>query len=51
MIVETHGTRVVPIETYLEIDSLSEKIRLGRASLRVLTYPWGVDFEVVETPS
>jgi hypothetical protein len=31
-----------------EIDLLSEKIRSGEAILRVVAYPWGVEFDVCE---
>jgi hypothetical protein len=31
-----------------DIDALREKVRLGRAFLKVVAYPWGVEFEVCE---
>ena len=31
-----------------EIDSLTEKIRSGEVLLRVVAYPWGVEFDVCE---
>jgi hypothetical protein len=33
------------------IDSLAEKILAGKALLRVVAYPWGVEFDVCELPS
>jgi hypothetical protein len=32
------------------IDSLAEKILTGRVLLRVVAYPWGVEFDVCEIP-
>jgi hypothetical protein len=32
------------------IDSLAEKILAGKALLRVVAYPWGVEFDVCELP-
>ncbi len=31
-----------------DIDSISEKIGSGRAFLKVVAYPWGVEFDVCE---
>ena len=31
-----------------DINSISEKIGSGRAFLKVVAYPWGVEFEVCE---
>jgi hypothetical protein len=31
-----------------EIDLLTEKIRSGKAFLKVFAYPWGVEFDVCE---
>jgi hypothetical protein len=33
------------------IDSLAEEIRGGKALLRVIAYPWGVEFDVCEFPT
>lgn len=41
--------RPVPIEQgYDEIDSVREKIRTGQAYLKVVEYPWGVEFDICE---
>jgi len=40
--------RPVPIEESPEdLDSIRESIKTGRAFLRVVEYPWGVEFDVV----
>jgi hypothetical protein len=31
-----------------EVDSIAERIRLGAAVLRVVAYPWGVEFDVCD---
>jgi len=31
-----------------DINSISEKIGSGRAFLKVVAYPWGIEFEVCE---
>ena len=31
-----------------EIDLITDKIRSGEALLRVVAYPWGVEFDVCE---
>jgi len=39
--------RTVPInESEENIDAIREKIRTGQARLRVVEYPWGVEFDV-----
>ena len=41
--------RSIPIdEIEGDMDSLRSKIQSGRAYLRVVAYPWGVEFEVCE---
>jgi hypothetical protein len=41
-------TRAVPINESPESpDSRSKKINAGQAFLRVVEYPWGVEFDVV----
>ncbi len=41
--------RPVPIdETPDDIDSIQERIRAGRAYLKVSEYPWGVEFDVCD---
>jgi hypothetical protein len=39
---------LIPIEITDDIDSIREKIHSGRAFLRVVAYPWGVEFDVCE---
>jgi len=40
-------TRPVSIEESMEdLDSIREKIRTGQAFLKVVQYPWGVEFDV-----
>jgi len=34
-----------------EIDLVTEKIRSGEALLRVVSYPWGIEFDVCEPPA
>jgi len=42
------ATKPVPInESSEDMDSVREKIRSGQAFLRVIEYPWGVEFDVV----
>ena len=42
----------VPIgEGHEDLDSLREKIMRGQAFLRVVEYPWGVEFDVSEVGS
>jgi len=39
----------VPIgESQFDVDSVREKIRAGQAVLRVVEYPWGVEFDVCD---
>jgi len=40
-------TRSVPIDSSEDLDSIREKIRTGHAFLKVVEYPWGVEFDVV----
>jgi len=41
-------TRPVSIDNSSEgLDSIRKKIRTGHAFLRVVEYPWGVEFDVV----
>jgi len=40
---------VPEVTASVEIDSLAERIRTGEAHLRVIAYPWGVEFEVCES--
>lgn len=46
--VSVMATRPVPIDREDDVDSLREKIRSGRAYLKVSAYPWGVEFDVLE---
>jgi hypothetical protein len=40
--------RLEPIDERPEdLDSIREKIRMGQAFLKVVEYPWGVEFDVV----
>ena len=40
-------TRPTPIDESPEgLDSIREKIRSGQAFLKVVEYPWGVEFDV-----
>ena len=40
-------TRPVSIEESVDnLDSIREKIRTGQAFLKVVQYPWGVEFDV-----
>jgi len=42
-------TRPVSIEESVEnLDSIREKIRTGQAFLKVVQYPWGVEFDVCD---
>ncbi len=38
----------VPIESREDVDSVRERILAGRAFLRVVEHPWGVEFDVCE---
>ena len=38
----------VPIESQEGLDSARERIMAGRAFLKVVEYPWGVEFGVCE---
>jgi hypothetical protein len=41
-------TKPVPIEESPEdLDSVREKIKTGQAFLKVVEYPWGVEFDVI----
>jgi len=41
-------TRPVPIDENPEdLDSIREKIRSGQAFLKVVEYPWGIEFDVI----
>jgi len=41
-------TRPVSIDESSEnLDSIREKIRTGQAFLKVVEYPWGVEFDLV----
>jgi hypothetical protein len=41
-------TRPVPIdESPEDLDLIREKIRTGRAFLKVVEYPWGIEFDVI----
>ena len=45
----TWPARTVPIdEVPGDMDSLRKRIRSGRAFLRVVEYPWGVEFDVCD---
>jgi len=47
-LVSTSVTRPVPIdESPEDMDSIREKITRGQAILKVVEYPWGVEFDVV----
>lgn len=35
-------------EMEADVDSISERIGSGRAFLKVVAYPWGVEFDVCE---
>jgi len=49
MLNESQTVRSVPIEIAQgDIDSITEKIHSGKALLRVVAYPWGVEFDVCE---
>ncbi len=37
-----------PIEALEDVSYLSESIESGKAFLRVLAYPWGVEFDVCD---
>jgi hypothetical protein len=39
----------MPIEAREDLESVREKIMAGQAFLRVVEYPWGVEFDVYET--
>ena len=40
-------SKPVPIEDVADsIDKVADSIRAGRSLLKVVTYPWGVEFEV-----
>ena len=42
-------TRPVSIEESVEnLDSIREEIRTGQAFLKVVQYPWGVEFDVCD---
>jgi len=42
-------TRPVSIEESVDnLDSIREKIRTGQAFLKVVQYPWGVEFDVCD---
>jgi hypothetical protein len=45
----TRPARTVPIdEVQGDMESLRKRIQSGRAYLRVVAYPWGVEFEVCD---
>jgi len=45
----TRPARTVPIdEVPGDMDSLRRRIQSGQAYLRVVAYPWGVEFEVCD---
>ena len=41
-------TRPVPIEGPEDLEAVRRSIESGRAFLRVVEYPWGVEFDVSE---
>jgi hypothetical protein len=46
---ESQTVRSVPIEMVQgDIDSVTERIHSGKAVLKVVAYPWGVEFDVCE---
>jgi hypothetical protein len=44
----TWVARPVHLEVNHEVGSLEERISSGRALLKVVAYPWGVEFDVVQ---
>jgi hypothetical protein len=40
--------RPVPIESQGDVESVHERIMAGRAFLKVVEYPWGIEFDVCD---
>ncbi len=46
----SRAARPVPVdESGSDIDSIIERIESGQAFLRVVEYPWGVEFDVCDS--
>ena len=43
--------KLVPFEGLEDLDTVRQMIENGRALLRVVEYPWGVEFDVSEVGS
>lgn len=41
--------RLRPVEDLEDISTISERVRSGRAILRAVAYPWGVELDVFDS--